>query len=68
MTLHAGVLRVLVSIIQSEVAWVKDIASEPFHTEVLEHISELQRNDPAVRDALSEVVPFPGSDSEKQKS
>ena len=30
-------------------------ASEPFHTEILELLAELQRNDPAVRAALAEV-------------
>ena len=30
-------------------------ASEPFHTEILELLAEMQRNDPAVRAALAEV-------------
>ena len=30
-------------------------ASTPFHTEILEHVAELQRQDPAVRAALVEV-------------
>ena len=33
----------------------KASASEPFHAEILEHVAELQRSDPAVRAALAEV-------------
>jgi len=33
----------------------KSRASEPFHSEVLEHVAQLQRSDPAVRAALAEV-------------
>lgn len=41
--------------IESGMAGHKSKASEPFHTEVLEHVAELQRTDPNVRSALAEV-------------
>ena len=41
--------------IETGMADFKSKASEPFHTEVLEHVAELQRTDPNVRSALAEV-------------
>lgn len=41
--------------VEEGMAGFKSKASEPFHTEVLEHVAELQRNDPNVRSALAEV-------------
>ena len=41
--------------IETGMADFKSKASEPFHTEVLEHVAELQRRDPNVRSALAEV-------------
>ena len=41
--------------IEEGMAGFKSKASQPFHTEVLEHIAELQRSDPSVRSALAEV-------------
>lgn len=51
----AGALKALVRLIQAAVEGRKLKASEPFHAEILEHLAELQRTDPAVRAALSEV-------------
>jgi hypothetical protein len=44
-----------VKMLEEGTAGLKSRASEPFHTEVLEHVAELQRSDPAVRAALVEV-------------
>ena len=45
----------MVKMIENGLAGYKSKASEPFHTEVLEHVAELQRKDPNVRAALAEV-------------
>lgn len=50
-----GALEVLVKMIENGMANYKMKASEPFHTEVLEHVADLQRKDPNVRAALAEV-------------
>lgn len=52
---ETGCLEVLVKMLEEGTAGLKSRASEPFHTEVLEHVAELQRSDPAVRAALVEV-------------
>lgn len=41
--------------IEEGMAGHRSSASEPFHSEVLEHVAKLQRSDPAVRAALAEV-------------
>ena len=52
---HTGALKALVKLVEAAVAGHKASASEPFHAEILEHVAELQRSDPAVRAALAEV-------------